>query len=118
MTDSWNKKSDDDSDLPAIDAETGDILLETPKPKANSTRVFKMFAMVLPELDQRHWIKSKTIRDSANRLFENKGKQQIGEMLILYKTHQDDKYMSPITSPYDLEMKWEKLLNYKKRNNL
>lgn len=118
MNNKWNRKSDDDYDLPAIDADTGDILLETPKAKPTCYRVFKIFKIVYPNIDQGSWIKHKTIRGAAERLWDKKGKEKIINIMTFLKKNEENQFCPRVFSPYDLELKWDAILDFKKRNNL
>jgi hypothetical protein len=48
-------------------------------------------------------------------LFKEKGLDRIRRALEFYRENRGDKYCPAINSPYDLDSKWDKLLDFKKK---
>ena len=65
-----------------------------------------------------NWKINKTQRAAAENLLNERGLDKIKSALKFYGENKDDVYCPEISSPYDLDSKWKKLLSFKKKNNL
>lgn len=61
------------------------------------------------------WMKHTTQIESAKRLLEMKGIDEITLALAFYTEHKGEKYLPEIHTPFDLEAKWSKLFAFKER---
>ncbi len=92
------------------------IPLEAPtKPKSqakypNAKRVFALFGKY-----PKNWDINKTQLKSAENLVEEKGLEKIEKVIQFFLENKDDPFCPQISSPYDLDSKWRKLFEYKKR---
>lgn len=111
----WKKYNENQhsDDLPAIDAETGEIAKQKKKASKNYPKVYAVFAryMNVPL----NWTVNKTQQAAAENLYTERGIEKIERALQFYKEHKDIEYCPAITSPYDLDSKWSKLLAFKKK---
>jgi hypothetical protein len=44
--------------------------------------------------------------------------EQIQKALSFYKANRDDPFCPQISTPYELDAKWERLLEYRRKQNL
>jgi len=117
---SWNKPYNENNhsdDLPIVDADTGQAAAPPVRAKSASPLVFKVFLEVLGVYPP-NWRLNRTQRLAAENLHAGRGLPAIRNALNFYKEHKDQEFCPIITSPYDLDSKWEKLKNFKKKNAL
>lgn len=60
--------------------------------------------------------KTKSQRDSAVLLYDNKGLEKVGKALDFYIENRSIEYCPQVSNPYDLANKWEKLVAFKNNN--
>lgn len=110
--------SDNDDDLVVLDADTGEpIEQEVPK-RSDCYEVYELFEKILGIKYPHFWVRNRAIRDAGERLWNEKGRTKIITALVFYRDNKDDKFCPSIETPFDLEVKWSKLLGFKKRNEL
>lgn len=97
---------------PSINLDTG--LIETHKKQTakypNARTVMRMFTNY-----EKHWNFKTPILQAAERLFSEKGIEKITRALQFYKENKDKEFCPKIYTPIDLEDKWQKLLDLRKR---
>lgn len=109
---SWNKKSDNDDDLPVI-GDDGEVQKEQ-KVKRNYRVVFDVFKKVNGSYPA-NWAINKTQQLSAENLYTERGLEQIEKALRFYNENKEHEFCPKITSPYDLDSKWSKLFSFKSK---
>lgn len=92
--------------------EVSEITEEQEKPKTppkypHSKEVFSWFPR--PE---KSWELNKTQRAHAELLYL-RGEKKVKSALAFVKKHEGEDFFPSVATPYDLETKWEKLVNYK-----
>lgn len=107
--------SDEDLDDVQIEEVDDDgTPLKKPKKKGNAhLEVFKCFGEKIPP----SWFRNTTIIKSARGLLEERGIEQIRKAVSFYEENRNEPFIPEIITPYDLDMKWEKLLAFKKRKS-
>ena len=95
-----------------IDIETGSDIDHTP-PKRPYHEVFKEFEKM--GVNTKMWIKHKNQQDAADRLVEAKTLGIVKGAIKYYLEHKDEQFCPQVRSPYELEMKWDKLVAHKKK---
>lgn len=111
----WKNYQGDEPDIPDIDLDSGEVIKPKEKPKRRYKEVFDLFAVLGPV--PLNWRVNTTEQKCAENLYTERGIEKIKNALQFYKEHKDEEYCPEIRSPYDLDSKWKKLLNHKKRNN-
>lgn len=109
-----NKPSDNDDDLDVIDIETGEPAKPKEKKKRHYKEVYELFRVLGPV--PLNWSVNTTEQKCADNLYTERGLEQIKTALQFYLDHKHLEYIPEITSPYDLDSKWKKLLSFKKKN--
>lgn len=109
-----NKPSDNDDDLPAIDMDSGEEVKPKEKKKRHYKEVYELFRVLGPV--PLNWSVNTTEQKCADNLYTERGVEQIKTALQFYLEHKHLEYIPEITSPYDLDSKWKKLLSFKKKN--
>jgi DNA-binding transcriptional MocR family regulator len=87
---------------------------EEPSPKENTNQIVKEVFDLFTELNLTSslWWSNKTQRTAAIAL-NSRGLDKVRNALSYYMQNKLDKNIPLITTPYDLEMKWEKLRTHK-----
>jgi hypothetical protein len=87
---------------------------EEPSPKENTNQIVKEVFDLFTELNLTSslWWSNKTQRTAAIAL-NSRGLDKVRNALRYYSQNKTDKNIPLITTPYDLEMKWEKLRTHK-----
>jgi len=113
---SFNKKTDDYLEG-EIDFNSG-VLTDLTVKKKKKSRCFEIFNIFKEVLGvyPLNWNTNKTQRTCAENLSTERTTEQIKNALVFYKEKQEEKYCPTIRSPYDLDSKWDKLTNFKKRS--
>jgi hypothetical protein len=62
-----------------------------------------------------NWNRNRTQISSAKNLLEEHGMEQVEKALTFWRKYKSDPFCPDISTPYDLDSKWDKLLQYKKR---
>lgn len=75
-------------------------------------QVFECFNQNWP----RNWQINKTQRLSAENLLKERGLEQIKKALEFYDEAKDEPFCPVVVTPYDLDSKWKKLNNFKKKH--
>ena len=108
---SYNENDHSDSGIPSINLDTGEVEKKlSTKKYPNAKKVFNLFGKY-----PANWNINKTQLLSAENLFTERGMEQIIKALIFYKESKDQEFCPVITSPYDLDSKWVRLLSFKKK---
>jgi hypothetical protein len=110
----FNKVGDDyEEGYVDIDGSTSLVGEKKKKPSKNYPKVYAVFAryMNVPL----NWTVNKTQQAAAENLYTERGIEKIERALQFHKEHKDIEYCPVITSPYDLDSKWSKLLAFKKK---
>ena len=103
-----NKHSDSYEDV--IDIDTGEFeKAKSTKKYPNAKKVYDLWVKY-----PKNWIINKTQLLSAENLYEERGLIQIKKALLFYKENKHLKFCPQITSPFDLDSKWTKLIKFKK----
>lgn len=102
-------------DLPSVDMDSGQVIEEKKKSKSQAPVVFDLFKEILGSRST-NWLINKTQRKAAENLLTDKGVDKIKNALEFYKENQDSEYCPRISSPFDLDSKWENLKEFKKKN--
>lgn len=76
----------------------------------NAKKVFALFGKY-----PKNWEMNKTQLKSAENLVEEKGLEKVEKVIQFFLENKDDTFCPQISSPYDLDSKWRKLFEYKKR---
>ena len=114
----WNKPSDNDDDLPSVDLESGEVVVDRPvKVKSRAPEVFELFKEILG-MYPLNWRVNKTIRTAAENLMNERGEGKIKNALLFYRENKDREFCPTILTPYDLDSKWTKLAKFRNDNGL
>lgn len=105
------KRSDDDADLPIIGDEE-----PVKKTKRDYLRVYKLFEEILGIKTPLNWLANTTQQKRAENLWMERGEKQIRSALRFYRDYKSEEFCPQITSPSDLDNKWEKLTVFKNKN--
>lgn len=92
-----------------------DVEKRPPKVKHPAFEVFTVFRDVTGYFPA-YWARNKTIRQSADSLHLDHGIDKIRRALLYYMENKDLPFCPEIVTPFDLETKWKKLSNFKKKN--
>lgn len=115
---SFNKKGDDYEEG-FIDLDGDGSLLEEKKPQTkkypNAPKVRKVFLAETGK-NPKNWKMNKTQLLACENLYTERGLKTIQNALRWYKEHKDMEYCPQISSPYDLDSKWTKLNEYKRKH--
>lgn len=113
---SWKKpynENQHEEELPSV-GDDGEIEEEKPKAKSNCYEVYTLFEALLGKYPL-NWRVNKTQRLSAENLYTERGIKTISNALEFYKEHKEKEYCPQISSPYDLDSKWTKLAELKRK---
>lgn len=111
----WNKNSENDDDLPSI-GEDGNITQEKlKKVKRNYKPVYSLFEEVLGKKPN-NWLVNTTQQKCAENLFTERGISAVKNALQWYVDHKEEEYCPQISSPSDLDSKWTKLAEFKRKH--
>lgn len=110
----WKNNQGDEPDIPDVDLDSGEIIKPKEKPKRHYREVYELFKTLgtIPL----NWNMNTTQQTAAENLYTERGLEQIQIALQFYKEHKGEEYLPEITSPYELDSKWKKLHNYKKKH--
>lgn len=114
---SWKKPYNENQhsdDLPSIDMDSGEGVKPQEKKKRHYKEVYELFRVLGPV--PLNWTVNTTVQKCADNLYTERGLEQIKTALQFYLEHKHLEYIPEITSPYDLDSKWKKLLSFKKKN--
>lgn len=107
---SWNKQIEE----VIIDADTGEEVKPKEKPKRHFKEVYTVFEEVLGKLPA-NWFVNTTQQKCADNLFTERGITAIRNALQFYKENKEKEFCPQITQPSDLDAKWSKLGEFKKK---
>ena len=95
-----------------IDDDTRELINNKPQTKKypNAKSVFNLFGKY-----PANWRINKTQLQSAENLFAERGVEQILKALSFFKENKDKEFCPTINSPYDMDSKWAKIIQFKKR---
>ena len=107
----YNENKPSDSYEDSVDLETGEIEAK-PQTKRypNARQVFALFGKY-----PLNWKINKTQLQAAENLFAERGIEQIIKALNFIKENRDKEFFPSINSPYDMDSKWAKMIQFKKR---
>ncbi len=96
-----------------------EIVSEDDKPirekKINtSEQVFNIFKEEINKYPL-NWKTNKTQRLAAENLLQERGEDQIRKALRFFKKHKDEPFCPEVSTPWDLDSKWTKLLKFSKK---
>lgn len=92
-----------------------DVEEKPTKPKKFDPKVvFDVFSEELGK-SPLNWRTNKTQRTCAENLFKERGIEQIRKALEFYRENRGNSFCPSIHSPYDLDSKWAKLFEFKKK---
>jgi hypothetical protein len=111
----WKKQSEDEVEV-SIDFDSGEEIKPKEKPKRHYKEVYTIFEEVLGKLPT-NWFVNTTQQKCAENLFTERGLKAIKNALEFYKVNKDEEFCPLITQPSDLDSKWTKLAEYKKRSS-
>jgi hypothetical protein len=113
----WNKQSDDLEEI-TIDIDGDGV----PKPKKKSTAKYpnaptirKVFQEVLRN-NPANWKMNKTQLQACENLYTERGCEKVRNALEFYLEVKDQEFCPLISSPYDLDSKYDKLANLKNKS--
>lgn len=112
---SWNKQSEDyEEGVVDLDGsrEVKPIQKQNTKKYPNAPTVRKIFQEVLGT-NPADWKKNTTILQSCENLYTERGVDKIRSALEFYQENKDREYCPVITSPIDLDRKYQKLSIFK-----
>jgi hypothetical protein len=107
----YNESKASDSYEPVVDLDSGQVVAAKPKTKSHSKEVFALFPN-----HPANWIVNKSQRQAADHLWEEHGLEDCKMALAFVMKWKDDPFCPQITSPWDLDTKWQKLLAFKKKH--
>ena len=86
----------------------------SPRKKSDTPHALEVFALFgkVP----RNWLENKTERVCAENLFVERGIDGIKSALKFCQENREEKFFPSINSPWDLDSKWAKLIEYKEKN--
>jgi len=115
----WNQTSDDHLEG-VVDYDGDGSLAEEKKPQTrkypNAPAIRKVFQEVLGK-NPASWNKNKTVLQSCEDLFTERGVDKVRNALVFYKEHEDEEFCPAIDSPVDLLRKYEKLSRFSTKKN-
>jgi len=85
------------------------------KPKSTCYQVFEVFKEVTGKYPL-NWNTNKTQRQSAENLYQEQGLEQIRKALEFHRETKGEPFSPVIHTPYDLDSKWSKLFEFKKKH--
>jgi len=100
-------------DLPSV-GDDGQIAKEKPKAKHVCYQVFGLFKEVLDTYPL-NWNVNKSQRIACENLMQERGIEQIRKALEFYEENQDKEFCPLILSPWDLDTKWKKLVEFREK---
>lgn len=92
------------------DTEDGKVKKDTRK-YPNAKQVFHLWGKY-----PAHWVNNATQLRAAENLYAEQGLEDIASALKYIKAHQDEEFFPQITSPWELDTKWDKLEAYFKKH--
>lgn len=92
------------------DTEDGKVKKDTRK-YPNAKQVFRLWGKY-----PAHWVNNATQLRAAENLYAEQGLEDIASALKYIKAHQDEEFFPQITSPWELDTKWDKLEAYFKKH--
>ena len=113
----WNKTADDfEEGFVDFDGDASVTAEKKPQTKKypNAPKVYKVFQEVLGKLPA-NWKINKTQLLTAENLYTERGLEKVKNALEFYKEHKDQEFCTQITQPSDLDAKWTKLGEFKKK---
>lgn len=110
---SYREDSAQDSHEEAIDIETGERI--KPKQRKSSKHSLEIYALFGEY--PKNWLWNASQRKAADALYE-RGIEKVKQALGFYRQHRDDEFCPRILTPFDLDSKWIKLSDYKRKNSL
>jgi hypothetical protein len=86
--------------------------------KVKSTEALEVFAIFgeVTGKNPLNWRTNKTQRQSAENLFQERGLEQVRQALEFHRETKDEHFCPTIHTPYDLDSKWSKLFEFKKKH--
>jgi len=85
------------------------------KPKSRCYEVFEVFREVTGKYPL-NWQTNRTQRQSAENLYQERGLEQIRKALEFHRETKSEPFSPAILTPYDLDSKWSKLSEFKKKH--
>lgn len=106
---SYNESNNSDSYEPVVDADSGQVRSSKEKiaKYPNADTIFKLFPNSVPS-----WKINRTYRACAESVFKVRGLKDASDAMAFAIKHKDDEFCPKIDTPYDLDMKWDKLVAY------
>jgi len=101
---------ENDENYEAVDDEGNPLVV---KQKADTT--YKKLYQLWWDKYPVNWNRNRTQISSAKNLLEEHGMEQVEKALTFWRKYKSDPFCPDISTPYDLDSKWDKLLQYKKR---
>lgn len=112
----YSEKDHSDTGETSIDVDSGEIIDDSPETRKypNALDIFSLWG----DGEQKVWRSPKYARerDAAQRLFSERGLDDVKDALEWYGEVKDRPFCPQVLSPYDLYTKWEKLEAWKKKN--
>jgi len=94
-----------------------DVEEKPPKPpKSTCYQVFEVFREVTGKYPL-NWKTNKAQRQSAENLYQERGLEQIKKALEFHRETKGEPFCPAIQAPYDLDSKWSKLSEFRKKHN-
>lgn len=109
----WNRQPDDEVEV-TLDMDSREEVKTVAKVKRNYKQVYKIFKEVLGMEIPLNWTVNTTQQKCADNLFTERGEKEIQKALEKYLTVKDQEFCPQISSPHDLDSKWDKLQSVKK----
>lgn len=89
------------------------------KPRKVKSEAESVFSIFLAEMGKHplNWKTNRTIKQSAENLLKERGEDKIRKALRFYKEHKDLPFCPQIITPWDLDAKWDQLVEFKNKQN-
>jgi phage replication O-like protein O len=114
----WNQQSDDYEEG-VVDFDGDGTTKGEKKPQTkkypNAQKVYKVFFAVLGKLPA-NWKLNRTQLQAAENLYTERSLKAVENALKYYKANKDVEFCPQVATPYDLDTKWSKLGEFKKKH--
>ena len=106
----YNENNNSDSYEEVIDFDSGTVIEEIKPEKIPIKEIYALFGKY-----PANWVVNKSQRIATENLYKERGLKKIKSALRFYRENKDTEFCPTILSPWDLDSKWDRLLNFKKK---
>lgn len=107
-----------DSSSDSINTSVASLRIESDTPKKEKTKTDQKYLEVFRLWGDypRNWVKNTTQRFAAENLLAETDLEQMKKALALYEKYKGYPFCPQIRSPWDLDTKWDSLLDFKPKH--